>query len=114
MMFLGRPAMRMAAVGHRGHGHGHGHGMAAMATEPDPETQFRVKDAAVPRRQMVGDVAYFTVEVRGEGGEQWSVEHRYESFRALYGQLDSECYTKTGEPRRLQCVAYLGCGLFTV
>lgn len=90
--------MRMATAGHRGHGHGHG--IAAMAPEPEPETQFRVNDALVPGCHMVGDVVYYTVEARGEGGEEWAVEHRYESFRALYGRLDSECYTKTGGPRR--------------
>lgn len=96
MLFLGRPALRgMAGAGHR-----HGHGMASPqleSPEPQVETQFRVEEARVVDRQLVGDVVYYQIRLKGEGGEEWTVEHRYESFRALYSHLDADCYTKTGQ-----------------
>lgn len=98
MLFLGRPLFRGGVHHHHHHGV---HGPVLFQGENDtPTTQFRVSRGDVVDIETVGEgakaVTYYVIDVSGDDESRWTVKHRYESFRTLMSQLQSECYCYTG------------------
>ena len=97
-MLLGRGAMRV--MRHAGHTPYHGHPSTPYGIPEAPEipdTIICFLTTSIDSIEVVKDVTYFIIVVQAENGKTWTVKQRYEAFRNLHKQLQSDCYCYTGD-----------------